>query len=355
MSDAAQTVLPRWRGFNLLEMFHTRSSGHFVEDDFRWIAELGFDFVRLPMCYLLWVEDDDPFRIDEPALESVDRAVRLGEEYGLHVSLNFHRAPGYSVNRERQEPFDLWKDAAALDAFCLHWSTFAERYRGVPAERLSFDLVNEPPGPTPDGMARADHERVVRAAVAAIREHDPDRLVIIDGLRWGRDPCPELADLAAAPGAAAPVGADERRRLPGSRGLAQSCRGYDPHAISHYQAAWVKGETFPEPLWPGVEFRGETWDRARLDQVYAPWSDLARQGVGVHCGECGGYNKTPHDVFLRWFRDVLDILTRHQIGYALWNFRGPFGVLDSARGDIEYEDWHGHPLDRKLLELLREF
>ena len=41
------------------------------------------------------------------------------------------------------------------------------------------------------------------------------------------------------------------------------------------------------------------------------------------------------------------------IGFALWNFRGAFGVLDSGRADGVYEDWHGHKLDRKLLDLLK--
>ena len=43
---------------------------------------------------------------------------------------------------------------------------------------------------------------------------------------------------------------------------------------------------------------------------------------------------------------MLEILTGHGIGYALWNFRGSFGLLDSGRKDVEYEDWHGHQLDR---------
>ena len=74
---AAQSGLPRWRGFNLLEMFTTRSTGEWREDDFRWMAGWGFDFVRLPMCYTLWVEGDDPFRIAESGLGKIDRAVRL--------------------------------------------------------------------------------------------------------------------------------------------------------------------------------------------------------------------------------------------------------------------------------------
>jgi len=98
---------------------------------------------------------------------------------------------------------------------------------------------------------------------------------------------------------------------------------------------------------------GKSFSRKNLEEFYQPWIDLVKQGVGVHCGECGCYRETPHAVFLAWFGDVLDILTENQIGYALWNFRGDFGVLDSGRKDVEYEDWYGHKLDRKMLELLK--
>jgi len=328
-----QAALPRWRGFNLLEMFTTRSTGEWREDDFAWIADWGFDFVRLPMCYLLWVEEGDAYKVKEPMLAKIDRAVALGRKHGIHVCLNFHRGPGYSVNRERTEPFSLWKDQAALDAFCFHWDLLARRYRGIPSSRLSFNLVNEPPAPSETGMTRADHERVVRAAVAAIRAADPARLVIADGVSWGNLACPELADLR----------------------IAQSCRAYVPMGISHYKANWVSVSDWPEPVWPGLVHGAETWDRARLEEHYRPWAELAARGVGVHCGEGGAFNQTPHRVVLAWLRDVLEILTDHGIGLALWNFRGAFGILDSGRADVAYTDWHGHKLDARLLELFQEF
>jgi len=76
-----QTVLPRWRGFNLLEMFTVKSDGDFCEDDFRWMRDWGFDFARIPACYTLWIEDGDPYKLHEPMLEKVDRLVRLGQQY----------------------------------------------------------------------------------------------------------------------------------------------------------------------------------------------------------------------------------------------------------------------------------
>jgi hypothetical protein len=97
-------------------------------------------------------------------------------------------------------------------------------------------------------------------------------------------------------------------------------------------------------------------DRSLLEKYYKPWIELAEGGkVGVHCGECGCWNKTPHPVFLAWFNDVLDILHSHRIGFALWEFAGSFGVLDSGRTDVAYEDWFGHKLDRKLLELMKKY
>jgi len=322
-----QKAIPRWRGFNLLEMFTMRSSGDWAEDDFRWIRDLGFDFVRLPSCYRLWIKDADDYKINEPMLEKLDRAVELGGKYGLHVSINFHRGPGYSVNQEFTEPHNLWKDAEPLKAFCFHWQMLAKRYKGVSKDKLSFDLINEPPS-VGDRMSRADHERVVRTAVAAIREASPDRLVVADGMSYGNEPMPELADL----------------------GIAQSTRAYQPMFISHYGASWVNSKDYPEPAWPG-----NGWDRKRLEEHYAKWADLAKKGVGVHCGEGGAFNKTPHNVVLAWLRDVLEILTGHGIGLAMWNFRGAFGIMDSDRNDVQYEDFHGHKLDRKLLSLLQEF
>ena len=327
----AQTVLPRWRGFNLPYMIGFGRGGEFLEEDFRFAAEWGFNFIRLPLSYRYWTDTSDFTKADESVLERIDHAVTMGQKYGLHVCVNLHRAPGFSVSREFEEPFNLWKDDEALEAFCFQWRLFAKRYRGIPSERVSFNLVNEPKGES-ELMSRADHERVIRAAVGRIREIDPARLIIIDGITWGSTPLPELTDL----------------------GVAQSCRAYWPHAISHHNARGASADA-AVPVWPGVLVDGKSWDRAVLEERYRPFVELAREGVGVHCGEGGCFNRTPHEIFLAWYRDVLEILTEHNIGHALWNLRGPFGVLDSDRTDVNYEDWHGHKLDRKLLMLLQAF
>ena len=355
-SSVAQTLLPAWRGFNLVDLEHPiiqePSPRDTTEDDFRWMSDWGFDFIRLPMAYPRWVDydqskpitKDDIYKIKESTLDQVDKFVELGQKYSLHVSLNFHRGPGYCVNAGFQEPFDLWNDREALDALCYYWGMFGKRYRDIPPSKISFNLLNEPSvrdlndqngvrEPVPGDTYRA----VVEASMKAIRESNSDHLIISDGNNVGREVIHEIADLD----------------------IAQSCRSYYPVTVSHYNVPWLPEGKFPEPVWPdakGDEYwdGGGYWDRARLERFYEPWVDLARKGVGVHCGECGCFNLTPHEVLLSWFGDVVDILRGHGIGYAMWNFRGEFGVMDSGRTDVEYEDWFGHKLDRKLLELMRE-
>jgi hypothetical protein len=52
-------------------------------------------------------------------------------------------------------------------------------------------------------------------------------------------------------------------------------------------------------------------------------------------------------------QDCLENWQQAGIGWALWNLRGEFGVLDSRRSDIDYEDYYGHKLDRAMLEVLK--
>ena len=72
-------------------------------------------------------------------------------------------------------------------------------------------------------------------------------------------------------------------------------------------------------------------------------------------GEFGAFNKTPIDVVRRWMEDMLLNWREAGWGWALWNFRGSFGIADSGRADVDYEDWRGLKLDRETLKLLQKY
>lgn len=346
----AQNKLPKWKGFNLLDFFSPNpapKSKPTTEDHFRWMRDWGFDFVRIPIAYPYYITFDrnknitpaEVYKINEEAVDRIVSVVEMGHKYNMHVSLNLHRAPGYCVNAGFYEPYNLWTDTEAQKAFNFHWAMWAKRFKDVSSEKISFDLLNEPSmrEDMNDQLSKRSevpgevYRKVAKAAAEAIRKENPNHLVIADGNNVGNSVIPEIIDL----------------------NIAQSCRGYHPGIISHYKAPWANKdpEHLPVPKWPGQV--GEKYlSRTMLEDYYKPWIELTKKGVGVHCGECGSWNKTPHNVFIAWFTDVLDILSTNNIGFAVWNFIGDFGILDSGRTDVAYEDWHGHKLDRQLLELL---
>ena len=342
-SKAPELHIPRYRGFNLQwerEPGQTNRPA-FAESDIEMMREWGFNFARIPLSYWIWSKPSDWMAIDEKPFQEIDRLIDLGKQYGIHINLNLHRIPGYCINERELEPADLFSGRVdekrrALQAACFHWTYFARRYKGIPSTQLSFDLINEPPKMRSyEGYLEERYAEVAKALVAAIRAEDADRLIFADGINIGQNPMPELVPL----------------------GVVQSTRGYQPKAISHYKATWVpldEYETMKTPTWPLTDDKGTVWDGARLVKEYLdPWRALMAQGVQIHVGEWGCYNHTPHDVALAWMADCLATWREAGWGNALWNLRGTFGILDSGRTDVAYENFKGHKLDRKMLELLR--
>lgn len=327
--------IPRWRGFNLTELAGGQPGHAYREMDFQWMREWGFDFARLPCSYWTWSSAKDWMRIEEEAIKPVDQAIEFGRQHGIHINLNLHRIPGYCVNGRELEPhllFDSPRDSMqrALEAAVHHWSYLAKRYKEVPSSLLSFDLFNEPPF-MPD---QSRYVEIARALIAAIREVSPDRLIVADGADIGQTPVMGLVD----------------------QGVVQSTRGYQPKMVSHYTATWVPAnefESLEQPTWPMVDKHGVKWDREKLrHELIAKWQPLVERGVPVHVGEWGCFTRTPHDACLGWMGDLLYLWKEAGWGWSMWNLRGGFGIIDSGRPDVKYEDFRGHKLDRRMLELL---
>jgi aryl-phospho-beta-D-glucosidase BglC (GH1 family) len=298
----SKNVIPRWRGFNLLDYFSPSAPGDddkskTTDDNFLWMADWGFDFVRIPIAYPKYIEfdrsknitRDDFYKFNNKVLDEIDDLVYNAIRHGLHVSLNLHRAPGYCINAGFYEPYNLWKDKEAQDAFNYHWRMWAERYKGVSKEKMSFDLLNEPAyrEDLNDQFSKNSavpgelYRKIAMETSRTILEYNPERIIIVDGNNVGNSVVPEIADL----------------------NIAQSCRGYFPHYISHYQAPWVFKDpsSAPDPVWPGM-IDGKQFGKESLEAYYKPWIELKDKGVGVHCGECGCWRNTPHQVFLEWFK-----------------------------------------------------
>lgn len=217
------------KGFNLLGKFDAGwSNTGFQEEEFEIIKDLGFNFARLPLDYRTYTRTGNWDVFIEEECSEIDDAVEWGQEYGIHICLNLHRAPGYCVNNAvlpANQDLDLWTNPVAQEAFINHWEFFAERYRDVPYTELSFNLINEP-GDIDEGT----YFSVMKKAVDRIQRINPDRIIFVDGLKHGR----ELVT-----------------SFKGIKNIIQAIHVYDPFTLTHYKASWVPGsDSWPIPVWP---------------------------------------------------------------------------------------------------------
>ena len=180
----------------------------------------------------------------------------------------------------------------------------------------------------------------MKKAIDAIREKDANRFIIADGRENGNKPTAMIREL----------------------GVAQSMRGYYPSIVSHYLAGWVEGAMdFPSPRWPcgvlnihGVMENDASGRDCLWENYYKRWEDYIVSN-DVMVGEWGAHNKTPHEIVLSWMEDTLKLYKEFNLGWALWNFIGSFGIIDSGRTDVKYENINGYMVDRKMLELLQKY
>ena len=271
-SEADWRPSVRWRGFNVLSMFIKgnrpdapagtippgfcyKNPQEFREDDFQMMQDWGMNFARIPLDYRYWIKDGNPEEFDETAMGYIDRLLALGKRHGIHIMLNFHRAPGYMVARPVSETGDVWNDPK-MQALCAkHWAFFARRYRGIPNEELSFNLFNEPPD-----MDDAQYGKVAKIMIDAIRREDPKRFIVSDGIGGGRRPC---------------------RALFGIPGVGQATRGYSPSSFVHGGGkVWPISPTSPIGVFATARKKG--W--------YAPFSiaDLPACDIELSFGRVSG-------------------------------------------------------------------
>lgn len=112
-----------------------------TEQDFKWVADKGFDFVRLPVGYWLFEEVDD--FIDGEAY--VRRAFEWAKKYRLGIILDFHGLQGsqngydHSGQVGKVRFYRGGNRDQALRTLAYMCETYGQR-----PELLAIELINEP-------------------------------------------------------------------------------------------------------------------------------------------------------------------------------------------------------------------
>lgn len=158
---------------------------YIAEDDIRFIRSVGFNTVRIPLHYALFMTDDGAMQGDGWAL--LDRVLGWVREAGLYAIVDLHAAPGgqTGINHDDGPGYPLMFYVPKHREMTVKlWAAIAKRYAGNPAI-LGYDLLNEPIAPYHDvATLNPRLEPFYREATAAVRAVDPGRVIILAGGQW---------------------------------------------------------------------------------------------------------------------------------------------------------------------------
>ena len=168
-----------------------------TEADFAWIADHGFNAVRIPVGHWIFGSASgylyherygaDPHPYVDGGIERLDRAFDWAERHGLTVLVDLHCAPGCQNafdNGGLEGVCDWWKKAEYVDFAVLTLERLAARY-GRRKALYGIETLNEPRWDVPDDVLQYFNRR----AYAAIRKHCPPEngaVVLHDGFRGPR-------------------------------------------------------------------------------------------------------------------------------------------------------------------------
>jgi aryl-phospho-beta-D-glucosidase BglC (GH1 family) len=156
-------------------------------DDIKFIKQAGFNSVRVPFSYRLFVAEGEPQRLEGVGYELLDRVVGWCKQEGLHVILDMHAAPGGQTGDNIDDgwgyPF-LFESPESQELAIKVWRKLAARYQHEPTV-LGYDLLNEPIAHHFDAAHFNPRlEPLYRRIVAAIREVDRNHVIFLGGAQW---------------------------------------------------------------------------------------------------------------------------------------------------------------------------
>ena len=180
-------------------------ANHITQPDIDSMAAWGFNSVRLPMHYNLFtlpVESEPVAGKDtwlDRGFQMTDALVKWCKDRNLYVILDLHAAPGgqgNDLNISDRDPAlpSLWESEANLQKMISLWRKLAERYVNEPTIG-GYDIINEPNWGFENvkdkngcsEKSNAPLRKLMIDITTAIREADPNHLIIVEGNCWGNN------------------------------------------------------------------------------------------------------------------------------------------------------------------------
>jgi aryl-phospho-beta-D-glucosidase BglC (GH1 family) len=295
---------------------------HTTDRDIALIASLGFDHVRLSVnpapIFPGWGSREEYFA-------SLDAAVKMILDHGLAVVVDIHPESDFKARLS---------DDGFVERFTNFWRQLAQHYSSWDAERVFFEIMNEP-----EVNDRYRWYGIQAKLAGAIRESAPRHTIIAAGAKWSADD--ELVFME-------PLADDN---------VIYNFHFYEPHTFTHQGAGWgspywiwVKGLGYPSTVEDAnrvaaavpdelgklavQRYGRDHWGAERIEgevNEVAEWA--SHRHLMVTCNEFGAYRDymKPEDR-ARYISDVRKALEKHGMGWTMWDYSGSFGVVQKKDG-----------------------
>lgn len=326
-----------WNGYqngvNLggwLSQYATYDINHFkdfiTEEDFKTIASLGFDHVRIPVDYPL-LEDEEGNR-NEVGYERLHFALEMCRKYHLHLLLDLHEIYGYSFDplKKNMDREKFFYDSALQSRFHNLWKNIISEFK-KDTDVMAFELLNE----VVLCKVYAAWNKVAKETIETIRFVSKDADIVLGGVSYN--------DVNSVPYLEKPM--DEH--------IIYNFHCYEPFAFTHQGAYWVENMDpnfrigYPKTV---EEYRkaanmfskensknitnaeNELISPLFFEKIFQPAILHAEKyNVPLYCGEYGVIDNAPVEDTLRWFRDIHAAFQHYHIGHAIWNYKEKdFGI-----------------------------
>jgi endoglucanase len=290
------------------------------------IKSMGFDNVRLSVNPQPMFRRGHADELPADYLAYLDAAVKMILDQGLAVTIDIHPDSDFKAK--------LGSDDDSVEQFCEYWRALARHYSTWDADRVFFEIMNEP-----EVRDRYRWYGIQAKVAVAIREGAPQHTIIATGARYSDND--ELLFL-------------EPLQDPN---VIYNFHFYDPHIFTHQGATWgvnfwhneKAGLAYPSNRESAEKVAAQVpeetnrlyilqygmghWDAARIDMEIDRVAKWAKQrNVPIVCNEFGVFRRytDPQDR-AAWIRDVRTALERHGMGWAMWDYSGGFGVVTKSK------------------------
>lgn len=192
-----ESVIRELAGTEYANKFWKRFRKNYItREDVLYMAELGYNSVRLPLYWRILMEDEPGITWKEDGFRIVDQFLDWCEEADLYIFLDLHAAPGGQTGANIDDSIDdlprLFLDEDSWNKGIALWREIAFRYKDREVVG-GYDILNEPlkPGLTSEQNLNYLLPRLVQfydEVIDEIRKVDPVHLISLEGHHWSTDP-----------------------------------------------------------------------------------------------------------------------------------------------------------------------